>query len=88
MQHDGYICSMKYEFNGYAFSRDLVTWRSVDNRMTTRQAGEALGLSASTVSRLERRDFTPTIGVLLAVCSMTGKSPSEYFYEIKQAKDA
>lgn len=77
---------MKYKFDDYALSRDMVSKRSVDNRLTTRQAARQIGISAATLSRAERRIAPPDMRSLILICSWLEICPSNYFFELKQAK--
>lgn len=77
---------MKYKFDDYALARDMVSKRSVDNRLTTRQAAGQIGISAATLSRAERRIAPPDMKSLILICSWLESSPSNYFFELKQAQ--
>ncbi len=77
---------MKYKFDAYGLARDMVTKRSIDSRMTTRQAAGQVGISAATLIRAEKRIAPPDMNTLLKICEWVGKSPAEYFFEAKQAQ--
>lgn len=79
-----YICSMKFTFDHYTLSRDMVLKRGVENRLTTRQAAAQIGISAATLSRAERRIAPPDMKSLLLICSWLGTAPGNYFLEIAQ----
>lgn len=75
---------MKFAFDHYTLSKDMVLKRGVDNRLSTREAAKEIGISAATLSRAERRVAPPDMQSLLLICSWLDKSPGNYFFEITQ----
>lgn len=69
------------EFDPERLRYDLIKKRSCDNDLSLTEASEQIGISRSTLRRLENY-YTPDLFTLARVCSWLGTLPNDYFSAI------
>jgi transcriptional regulator with XRE-family HTH domain len=71
---------MKKYFNDSLFAEMIHKQRLITKpSVSTREAARQIGISASTLSRLENRRFVPDIYTYYSVCAWLDK-PMDYFF--------
>ena len=65
-------------FDTQKFRKDLLTKR-ISEGLDLRNCGIQVGVSASTLSRIERGAFMPDLLTLMACCDWLNKKPGAYF---------
>lgn len=89
---------MGYEFDVKRFAKDIASARDERSVRTVkgvkgrvmpmplglRDAAKQIGISAPTISRIERQFAYPDMETLLAVCAWMKTSPANYFIEKKK----
>ncbi len=67
------------------FRKDLLTQRIIRNKLTLRQAAIEIGVSAATISRVERSHM-PDIETFCKICLWLDTDPRMYFFLPKKSK--
>lgn len=70
---------MKYK--PHLLKRDVITRRTIDNKMTMLEVAKAVGVCDRVICRIENEKMI-TIETLGKICSWLGTKPNDYF-EIK-----
>lgn len=65
------------KFNSYLFKKDLITKRLIDNNLSMQKAGEEIGISKATLSRIEHGKL-PDIETFFKVVTWLGTSLDKY----------
>lgn len=73
----------QFEFSSDEFSKDLLTKRVVELRIDLREAASIIGISASTLSRLENKKL-PDIYSYYYCCKWLGVDMMKYFKKINR----
>jgi len=76
---------MKIMYDGKSFGKAIKTKRIIDDDIDLREAAKKTGISAATLSRIERGRI-PDLSTYATLCKWIGCTMEEYFIQKKKSK--
>jgi len=70
---------MKFKLDKDLLAADVTTKRQVKNRLSMREVGDQIGVSAGTVCRVETKSINLSVETFTKFCAWLDKSPGTYF---------
>lgn len=71
--------SWVYAFDAQELKKDIIMKRCIENDLSLQDVAVKIGVSKATLSRIERKEFSPDIETFSKLVSWLGTEPNKYF---------